>query len=192
MSHKEIVEIAYKWLIKNGSVGFAFKELKSISEEIPDVIGFNSWQSILIECKISRSDFFADKSKKHRQGKGMGNWRFICCPKGMVKVEELPEKWGLIFVDINGKAKIEYDCRVKKVKEECVSQWHRQQYPEGFYYRTIRAEENMFEADSFSERNIMYSALRRLFIKGHVHSIYDKDYNRLSNREILNRQLPII
>lgn len=179
LTHKNLVEISYKWMVKRCGVGFAFKELKSIDDEIPDVIGFDSWQSILIECKVSRSDFFCDQKKPHRK-KGMGNWRFYVCPKGLIKKEELPEKWGLIYVDEKGKARVEYDCRIKKVKEICDTEWGREVYPEGFYYRTVTADENRFEADLIAERRIMYTAIRRLFIKGYVKYIYDKQYNRNS------------
>src|SRR5688572_21445214 len=112
-THKQVVEIAYRWLVKNGSVGVVFKELKSYANEIPDVIGFSSWESILIEVKVSRSDFLCDKNKPHRT-KGMGNWRFYCCPKGMIRREELPAGWGLIYIDEAAKARMEYDCRVKR------------------------------------------------------------------------------
>jgi hypothetical protein len=184
LTHKECVEIAYKWVIKNGSVGFAFKELKSTADEIPDVIGFDSCQSIVIECKVSRSDFLSDKNKSHRS-KGMGNWRFFCCPKGMIKKEELPDKWGLIYIDEKGKAKIEYDCRKKRVKEECTTDWMKKEHPEGFWWRVTIASENYFDADMDAERRIFYTALRRLFIKGYVKHIYDKDYSASSDPNTL-------
>jgi len=184
LTHKSLVEISYKWLMKNGGVGFAFKELKSIDDEIPDVIGFDSWQSILIECKVSRSDFLKDQKKPHR-AKGMGNWRFYCCPTGLIKAEELPEKWGLIYVNHKGKARIEHDCRIKQIKVACVSEWDWKVYPEGYYNRKERADENRFDADQVAERRIMYSALRRLFVKGHGKSIYDKQYQLLSPAEVL-------
>jgi hypothetical protein len=169
ITHKQGVEIAYKWLLKNGRVGIAFKELVSVDREIPDVIGFDSWQSILIEVKVSRSDFIKDKKKIHRT-KGMGNWRFFACPKGLIKKEELPEKWGLIYIDEKGRAKVEYDCRVKKVPFE---------YDDGnIVIRTTGADENWFDTDMKAERAIFYTALRRLFIKGYVKHIYDKKYNR--------------
>jgi len=177
MTHKELVEISYKWLLKNGGCGVVFKELRSTSDEIPDVIGFDSWQSTLIECKISRTDFLSDKNKAHRS-KGMGNWRFYSCPKGLIKKSELPEKWGLIYIDEKGKARVEYDCRVKKVKQECANEYMLKEHPEGFYWRTDTASENWFIADTVSERRIMYTALRRLFIKGYMKFIYDKEYNR--------------
>jgi hypothetical protein len=178
-THKELVEIAYKWVLKNCSVGIAFKELYSLASEIPDVIAFGGWESIVIECKASRSDFLGDMKKPHRT-KGMGNWRFYCCPKGMIKVGELPEKWGLIYVNEKGKAKIEYDCRIKKVKEPC-PEWMLKEHPDGFWFRTVGAYENKFEPDMMEERRLMYTALRRLFIKGHMACIYDKQYNKNSS-----------
>lgn len=175
-THSQLVEIAYKWVLKNGSVGFAFKELKSLDAEIPDVIGFGSWESVLIEVKVSRSDFLADKKKPHR-AKGMGNWRFYCCPKGMIKAAELPEKWGLIYVDEKGKARIVHDCRKKSVQ---VPASHYKLHGSDEEMVTIlrRADDNKFEADMEAERRILYTALRRLFIKGHVKHIYDKDYQK--------------
>ena len=58
-THSELVDIAEKWLFKR--CGFAFKELTTINQETPDAIGFRSGESILVECKTSRSDFHADK-----------------------------------------------------------------------------------------------------------------------------------
>jgi hypothetical protein len=60
MTHKEIVDKAYTWVLKNSSCGIAFKEFYSAAcnGEYPDVIGFGAWgHSIVIECKVSRSDF---------------------------------------------------------------------------------------------------------------------------------------
>lgn len=193
MTHNEAVEIAYRWILKNGGMTIAFKELKSLASEIPDVIGFNGWESMVIECKVSRSDFLADKKKPHRS-KGMGVWRLYCCPKGMIKKEELPEKWGLIYIDEKGKAKIEYDCRIKKIKEPCVSEWHLKEYPSGYFWRTIRDNENKHEADGIEERRLMFTVIRRLFIKGYVGHIYDKQYNRSATANdliLLNQQVEL-
>jgi hypothetical protein len=66
--------------------------------EIPDAIGFRGDTTILIECKTSRSDFFADRTKSFRQlpERGMGALRFMLAPAGMIRVDELPAGWGLI------------------------------------------------------------------------------------------------
>lgn len=155
MTHREVVDIAYRWLLKSGSVGFAFKELKSYDNQIPDVIGFGSWSSILIECKVSRSDFFADRKKPHHQS-GMGNFRYYCCPAGLLKAEELPEKWGLIYVDEKGK------CKAVRIV-------HRE-------YEIIDDKvvyTNRFSADHEAEKRIMYTALRRLHLRGNWNTIYE-------------------
>lgn len=101
-THKDLVNIAYRWLLKNCSCGIAFKELESSgSQEIPDVIGFGAWgHSVLVEVKITRSDFLCDKRKPFRinPDEGMGKQRFYLCPHGLIKKEELPAGWGLVYV----------------------------------------------------------------------------------------------
>lgn len=69
-----------------------------------DAILFTSGASFMIETKISRSDFLADSKKAHRSdGCGVGNYRYYACPTGLIKPEELPEKWGLIYVNADQK-----------------------------------------------------------------------------------------
>lgn len=65
-----------------------------------DAILFKSGASFMIETKISRSDFLADKKKSFRNNpnEGVGNYRYYACPDGLIKPEELPKKWGLIYV----------------------------------------------------------------------------------------------
>ncbi len=92
----------------------------------------------------------------------MGNWRFFACPQGLIKKEELPEKWGLIYVKEKGKARIEYDCRRKRIASEYSSDG----------WRITIADENRFEADMVAERRIMYTALRRLHIRNRIEEIY--------------------
>jgi hypothetical protein len=168
ITHGQLVDIAYKWLLKNSSCGIAFKELKSLSWEIPDVIGFGcSGFSVVVECKATRSDFLADKSKPFRVNPslGMGTNRYYCCPKGLIEKEELPEGWGLVYVDEKGKAKL----------------FHRplQEYTNTYGHPFIVAF--IHEKNIKGEHGLMYSALRRLFIKGHVRHIYDKDYEGSRN-----------
>lgn len=71
------------------------------SKERCDAILFSSMTSYLIETKISRSDFLADAKKPFRLNPddGVGEYRYYACPTGLIKPEELPEKWGLIYVD---------------------------------------------------------------------------------------------
>jgi len=174
MTHKDLVEVGYKWVLKSGGCGVAFKELNSgaFNGEYPDVIGFASGgHSLLIEVKTSRSDFLSDSRKRFRKDPkiGMGSYRYYLCPKGLIKREELPEGWGLIYVDDKLRARVEYKPMIEVVKECGTYKYH-----------------YTHEKCLKSEHGLMYSALRRLFIKGYVKHIYDKDYNRyLTNRDII-------
>ena len=67
--------------------------------EMPDAIGWKqASHSVLVECKITRADFLADRAKpfRSRQEKGVGSERFYLTPVSLVKVEELPAGWGLL------------------------------------------------------------------------------------------------
>jgi hypothetical protein len=112
-THAELVEIGYKWLLRNKSIKsnldfympcqLALKEISTYNTELPDVIGFRMDYSILIECKASRNDFLADAKKDFRINpiNGMGAVRFFLANKGIIKVEELPNGWGLLEVEKN-------------------------------------------------------------------------------------------
>ena len=58
----------------------------------------------MIEVKVSRADFIADAKKPFRinPDQGIGASRYYCCPEGMIKPEELPNKWGLLWLTDNG------------------------------------------------------------------------------------------
>ena len=102
MTHKQIVQKAKNWLTGTKRYTIAIAELTTIESETPDVIGFRSigGVSILLECKVSRSDFLHDKKKPHRNyGVGMGNERYFYTPTGLLNVDELPEGWGLLEND---------------------------------------------------------------------------------------------
>lgn len=68
--------------------------------EQPDVIGWQSCESVLVEVKVSRADFMRDKKKNHRVWtEGIGNFRWYAAPVGMLKPDEIPEGWGLLEWD---------------------------------------------------------------------------------------------
>lgn len=80
--------------------------------ETPDAIGWvNGGESILVECKNSRTDYRADAKKPHRQfvKLGMGDLRYYMFPEGML----IPDDWdncGWGYLAVNDK-------RVKVVKQ---------------------------------------------------------------------------
>ncbi len=80
-------------------------ELVQGSGELPDVWGFNGWDSVLVEVKTSHSDFIADQKKWARSENNerkIGNYRYYLCPAGVISAGELPDRWGLLEWD--GKA----------------------------------------------------------------------------------------
>lgn len=97
--HDKLVSLGARWLKRNGFPVVATELKCSGSREQPDVIGFRSSCSAVIEVKVSRSDFLADGKKPERNGGGLGVYRFYLCPAGLVTLSDLPERWGLLEVD---------------------------------------------------------------------------------------------
>jgi hypothetical protein len=156
MTHSELVKIAERWLLKTRGCGFVFTELRTNAGEIPDAIGWRSDFSILVEVKVSLSDFRADAFKPFRQNweMGVGDIRYYMTPKGLI--EEFPtfghyQGWGLVEVAENGR------CRVKNRAPNDLGQ----------AMPLIRHHEV-----AANERLILYSALRRLHIRGRIPEIY--------------------
>ena len=154
--HKELVDRAERWLLKTCGCGFVLSELVSNNEEIPDAIGFRDGFSVLIECKTSRSDFMADKRKRFRvdPSQGMGAFRFYLCPEGVIHPEDLPERWGLLWLTSKGK--------VKRISG-----------PRGNAWRYAGKEYYFLERNRDAEIRLMCSALRRLHLRGFLPLIYD-------------------
>lgn len=80
-------------------------ELMTYGEEIPDVWATNGWSATIVEVKTSRADFLRDRNKKCRKNpiEGIGNFRWYYALHGVIKVDELPENWGLAEADESGK-----------------------------------------------------------------------------------------
>lgn len=78
-------------------------EINTVATENPDVWGFNGDQTAVIEVKTSHTDFLADKKKWWRGEEAenlnlkAGTFRWYLCPEGVIKPEELPEGWGLLY-----------------------------------------------------------------------------------------------
>jgi hypothetical protein len=99
MQHSTLVAMGVRWLARRCSV--VLYEFATAADEDPDVIGWaSSAGSVLIECKLSRSDFLKDAKKTVRKNPraGMGQRRYYLCPADVIQVKELPPKWGLLWV----------------------------------------------------------------------------------------------
>jgi hypothetical protein len=79
---------------------------------------------------------------------GMGDWRFYLCPKDVIKEDDLPEGWGLLY---------SVGDRIKKISGfPSNTQWHN----------------SPFVGHKVDENRMLVSALRRLSIRGHLPDIY--------------------
>lgn len=68
LSHSELVLIGSRWLKTVKKMPVIATELTvSGSREIPDVLGFRSMLTILLEAKATRCDFLRDKYKIRTQ-----------------------------------------------------------------------------------------------------------------------------
>jgi hypothetical protein len=98
---------------RTGVCGECCKRFKYVAVEIctwgsenTDVWGLGNYNdSTVIEVKVSHADFKADQKKWCRseiaasKGYQAGRFRWYLCPEGVIKKEELPEKWGLLYWD---------------------------------------------------------------------------------------------
>jgi hypothetical protein len=130
LTHSDLVKVAASWLKRKCSV--VLTELVTTGETA-DAIGWQGTNSTVIECKVSRSDFAADRNKVFRRESwmGVGMKRYYLTPKGLLSPSEIPEQWGLLEV---------WDCGV------CV----------------VRESERFKEVNGRHEIGMLLSALRRV------------------------------
>jgi hypothetical protein len=157
ITHSDLVQRAKRWLEHaHGSkyaCGVVLAQYRCYAPEIPDVIGFNNHRSILIECKVSRADFKADKYKSHRhRTEGMGNLRYYLTLPNVACPEDINDGWGLLYAT---------DKRIIEVKKS-----------EYFTDETTR----------YAEWKILYSIARRLNIRGLLKDIQNPDGWELSRK----------
>jgi hypothetical protein len=162
MTHPQLVQKAVAWL-RGYRCGVVLSEQACLSGEMPDAIGWKrACHSVLVECKISRADFLADREKPWRRQPetGVGCERFYLAPKGLIGVDELPSGWGLL------------ECRSRKVEIACA------------------AAKNLRAAVGFRyEMNLLLASLRRVEIRIEPQTITEflKWKNRMAE---YNRGMP--
>jgi hypothetical protein len=139
MTHAQMVDLAVNWLRRYGC-GVVLSEQICLSGETPDAIGWKGrCHSVVVECKLNRADFLADRSKPFRQRPaiGLGCERFYMAPPGLIREEELPASWGLL------------ECAGKKVQLRVMSPERSQRSSAGLKY----------------EMNLLLASLRRVEIR---------------------------
>jgi hypothetical protein len=104
MTHAQLVEKAVRWL-RRYRCGVVLSEQACVSGEMPDAIGWKrASHSVLVECKVTRADFLADRAKPFRlkPEQGVGSERFYLTPASLLRPEELPAGWGLLEIRSRG------------------------------------------------------------------------------------------
>jgi hypothetical protein len=101
-THKEGVRRIAAWLGGTKRMAVVMAErVTTACSETPDAIAWGSrGESILVEVKVSRADFHADKAKSFRRYEedGVGVHRYFAAPAGVLKPEDMPEGWGLLAI----------------------------------------------------------------------------------------------
>lgn len=107
--HQRIQVAVSRWLRRQqggphrrSACSVVLTDLVAVTRETPDVIGWNSILSVLVEVKASRADFLRDAKKTHRLVRGMGTRRYFAAPAGMLWADEIPVGWGLLAVTERG------------------------------------------------------------------------------------------
>jgi hypothetical protein len=146
MTHAQLVEKAVHWL-RRYRCGVVLSEQACVSGEMPDAIGWKrACHSVLVECKVTRADFLADRAKPFRlkPKQGVGCERFYLVRAGLVRREELPASWGLL------------ECRHNKIEI------------------TQASAKNLRTATGFRyEMNLLLASLRRVEVRVEPQSITD-------------------
>jgi hypothetical protein len=97
-THAKLVSMAVEWL-RHYRCGVVLSEQACVSGEMPDAIGWKkACHSVLVECKVSRGDFIADRDKECRRSpeSGVGCERYYLVPPGLLRAADLPKGWGLL------------------------------------------------------------------------------------------------
>lgn len=146
MTHAKLVAMAVRWL-RLYRCGVVLSEQACVSGEMPDAIGWKkACHSVLVESKVSRSDFLADRDKPFRQKPemGVGCERYYLAPRGLIRSDELPAGWGLL--EVSGR-------EIEKVKASA---------------------KNLRSAAGFqNEMNLLLASLRRVEVRIEPQSITD-------------------
>lgn len=150
-SHAELVNLGARWAKRQGFPVITTEIRAAGSREQPDVLAFRGQCSLLIEAKASRGDFLADFKKPERLAPdgGLGVYRLYLCPEGLIGLDDLPPKWGLLWA--RGQ-------RVEPIKIPTGNIW-----PD--YSTASRYPDNWAKfahsPDYHAERAVMYSIARR-------------------------------
>lgn len=106
MTHRAAVRRVVNHLrVTRGCPVVMAERVTMATSEQPDAIGWkgSSGASVLVEVKVSRADFHADKDKSFRrvEEQGVGDFRYFAAPHGILTPEDMPAGWGLLEIHEN-------------------------------------------------------------------------------------------
>lgn len=157
-THAQLVKIGERWLRGTAGCQVVAAELASMSGQTADVIGFKSMESYLIECKISRSDFYRDKKKPHQcdSERSMGNYRWYLTPPGLLSPDDLPQGWGLLEPATRG-VKV-----IRGTLRPSAWEWNAETETGTVKHPRVAAAHRFNTVALGSERAVIFSIARRL------------------------------
>ena len=108
--HYDLCVAGAKWLRSRKNCEWCEGRWKYVAVEVcvngcenPDLWAFNGWSTIVVEVKVSRSDYLNDQKKRwHQPGREQtlaGNYRYYLTPKNLLTAAELPDGVGLLEWD---------------------------------------------------------------------------------------------
>ena len=134
MTHAVLVGRAVRWLRNTMKCHAVLREFHCTANEIPDAIGWRYARAIVVECKTSVADYYADRQKPAwRAGRLVGWKRYYLTTPRLIDplANTLPTGFGLL----------EYDGRIVHVR--------------------VQAQERS-DADRHEEVRILLSVARRV------------------------------
>ena len=114
MTHSDLCALGAKYMQEKGLL--RFQRPKYVVVEIqtmpgtprPDIYGFGGAITQQIEVKVGRGDFLKDRNKTHRQDpdSDVGELRSYLCQIGLIKPDEVPPGWGLLYCDTKNNIRV--------------------------------------------------------------------------------------
>lgn len=171
-THAELVARAVRWLKVTQRCGIVWRE-HYMFNEVPDALGYRRAYSLVVECKVSRSDFLRDLKKPSRRSyaerPALKCWymvpeAFTTADAIVLEQADLPDGWGLLVVDGRGQvreaiapraAKTWNDDRTPDQLRREIERLYcdiRRYHAQGLHYETIQAQRERIRSERLTAR----------------------------------------
>ena len=125
--HELLSESACAWAIRYGFSTVAMNTQMAGGPGKADAVAVGVIRGrkrvAVFESKTSRADFKADQKKWHRKP-GRGMWsqdvsdHWYVAPSGLIEPDELPDGWGLLVADENGRVSVTVRAEIRQITPE--------------------------------------------------------------------------